>query len=109
MGTGPSLWKRGYVAGFCIFLVLSTLIVGMVSCGDGDGVVRYELTISSTAGGSVTEPGEGTFTYNATTVVNLVAEADEGYYFVNWTGDVDTIANVNGVITTIIMTSDCAW
>jgi hypothetical protein len=32
-----------------------------------------DLTISSTEGGSVTTPGEGTFTYGEETVVNLVA------------------------------------
>lgn len=66
----------------------------------------YTLTISSTAGGSVTMPGEGAFTYNVGTVVNLVATANSGYYFINWTGDVDTIANVNAAATTITMNGD---
>jgi uncharacterized repeat protein (TIGR02543 family) len=66
-------------------------------------VAVYDLTIASTAGGSVTTPGEGTFTYNEGTVVNLVAEAEEGYQFVNWSGDVGTIAAVNNATTTITM------
>ena len=49
--------------------------------------VQYELTISSTTGGSVTTPGEGVFTYYAGTVVNLLAEAEAGYGFVDWTAD----------------------
>jgi len=61
------------------------------------------LTISSTAGGSVTTPGEGTFTHEEGTVVDLVAEPDENYEFVEWTGDVDTIADVNAALTTITM------
>ena len=65
--------------------------------------VQYDLTISSTVGGSVTNPGEGTFTYDAGTVVNLVASPGAGYQFVNWTGDVATIANVNAASTTITM------
>jgi Leucine-rich repeat (LRR) protein len=65
--------------------------------------VQYSLTISSTAGGWVTTPGQGTFTYNAGTVVNLVASPLGGYRFVNWTGNVGTIANVNGASTTIAM------
>ena len=69
-------------------------------------IPQYDLTISSTAGGSVTEPGEGTFTYDAGTVLDLVAEADSGYSFVNWTGDVTAIANVNGASTTITMNDD---
>jgi len=65
-----------------------------------------DLTISSTAGGSVTEPGEGVFTYDDGTVVDLVADADEGYRFVEWTGDVEDIADVYDATTTITMNDD---
>jgi large repetitive protein len=68
----------------------------------------YTLAISSTDGGSVTEPGEGEFTYAGGTVVDLVAAPDEGYWFVNWTGDVDTIADVYAATTTITMRDDYA-
>jgi isopenicillin-N N-acyltransferase-like protein len=64
---------------------------------------QYTLTISSTAGGSVTAPGEGIFTYDQGTELNLIAEAEEGYRFVNWTGDVDTIADVNAASTRTTM------
>jgi len=64
---------------------------------------QYSLTISSTAGGSVTLPGEGAFTYDAGTVVSLAATPASGYQFVNWTGNVGTIANVNAASTTITM------
>jgi uncharacterized repeat protein (TIGR02543 family) len=67
---------------------------------------EYNLTISSTEGGSVTTPGEGTFNYDEVTGVNLVAKAQEGYQFVNWTGDVGTIANVNTATTTITVNDD---
>jgi hypothetical protein len=53
--------------------------------------VQYQLTISSTKGGSVTTPGEGTFTYTEGTVVNLAIKADANYRFINWTGDVATL------------------
>ena len=69
-------------------------------------VKQYDLTISSTEGGSVTEPGEEVFTYDEGTVVDLVAEADEGYRFVEWTGDVGTIADVYAAETTITMNGD---
>jgi hypothetical protein len=62
---------------------------------------RYSLTISSTPGGSVTSPGEGMFLYDEGTVVNLVAEADEHYHFVEWTGDVATIDDVSAASTNI--------
>jgi len=69
-------------------------------------IPEYDLTISSTEGGSVTTPGEGTFTYDGGTVLSLVAEAEEGYKFVNWTGHVGTIADVNDATTTITMQGD---
>ena len=51
----------------------------------------------------MTSPGEGDFTYAAGTVVNLVAMPATGYYFVNWVGDVGTVADVNAASTTITM------
>jgi len=65
--------------------------------------VLYDLTISSTAGGNVTTPGEGTSTYGQGTVVDLVASPDSGYRFVSWTGDVGTIGNTTAASTTITM------
>jgi len=70
--------------------------------------MQYQLTISSTEGGEVTTPGEGTFTYWGGTTVNLVAEADKGYCFINWTGDACAcnIANINAASTNITMNND---
>ena len=99
-----SLRKHHYVAKAGIFLVAVALIAGMVGC-EPTPTPQYDLTIASTTGGSVTTPGEGTFTYDEGTVVNLVATPDAGYEFVNWTGDVDTIADVNDA-TTITMNGD---
>ena len=69
-------------------------------------VAPCDLTTTSTAGGSVTDPGEGTFTYEKGTVVDLVATPDAGYRFVEWTGDVGTIADVNAAATTITIQDD---
>ena len=69
-------------------------------------IKQYDLTTSSTDGGSVTEPGEGMFTYDEGTVVDLVATPDAGYRFVNWTGDVSAVANVTAGRTTIRMNGD---
>ncbi|NWF77506.1 MAG: hypothetical protein HXY36_02765 [Chloroflexi bacterium] len=68
--------------------------------------IGYSLAVDSTEGGEVITPGEGTFTYDAGTVVDLLAEAEAGYQFINWTGDVGTIANVNAASTTITMNGD---
>ena len=67
---------------------------------------QHDLTISSTEGGSVTEPGEGVFVYDVGTVVDLIATPSEGYRFVEWTGDVGTIADVHAATTTITANGD---
>jgi uncharacterized repeat protein (TIGR02543 family) len=87
---------------FLILLITVALIAVMVGCG-GPGVINYDLTIASTSLGSVTTPGVGTFRYEEGTVVNLVATPDAGCRFVNWTGNVGTIANVNAASTTVTM------
>ena len=85
-----------------IFLIAVVLISGTVGC-IGPPPAQYNLNISSTEGGSVTTPGEGSFTYEEGDVVELVAEADEGDRFVNWTGNVSTIADASAAKTTIAM------
>jgi len=99
MKTILSSRRDHYLARGCIFLITVALIAGMAGCAPA----QYDLTVSGTEGGEVTTPGEGTFTYNKGTAVNLVAEPEEGYRFVNWTGEVGTIANVDAAITTIII------
>ena len=68
------------------------------------------IIYSSSAGGNVTTPGEGTFgPYSYGAAVNLVATAYPCYKFVNWTGSGVTagkVANPNASSTTILMDSD---
>jgi len=64
---------------------------------------QYTIKISSTTGGTVTDPGEGLFRYAAGTVVDLVAEADRGYEFVDWVSNAGTIADVYDATTTITL------
>jgi hypothetical protein len=106
MKTILSSRRRHYAARVSIFLVMVALIAGMVGCGGGGGGESYTLTIASTDGGAVTTPGVGTFTYNAGTVVSLNATPDAGYHFVNWTGNVGTIGNVNAAATNITVNGD---
>ena len=89
-----------------IFLIMVALIPGMVGCVSSP--TQYDITISSTEGGSVTTPGEGSFACDDGTDIDLVAEVEEGYRFVNWTGDVDDIANVEDATTTITVNDDCS-
>jgi branched-chain amino acid transport system substrate-binding protein len=90
-----------------IFLIIIALIGGTIGCAL-PSLAQYDLTISSTEGGLVTTPGEGTgsFTYDEGKVVDLVATPDEYYRFVKWTGDVGTVANVSSASTTITMNGD---
>ena len=97
----PSSRKNRDIAVAIIFLAVIALNVWLVSWLPAPS---YDLTIASTAGGSIITPGEAApYTYDEGTVVNLVAEAEDGYRFVNWTGDVSTITDVNAAATNITM------
>ena len=67
-------------------------------------VIVY-LTTSSGSGGDVTTPGEGTYTYNTSEVVNISATVDACYHFVNWTGNTSDIGNTSAASTNISMGS----
>jgi lysophospholipase L1-like esterase len=69
-----------------------------------DCLSQKTLTTSSTMGGSVIQPGEGTFQYEWGAEVNLVAIPDLGYYFANWAGsgvDAGRVVDSNSAATTI--------
>jgi len=91
------------MARISIFLIVVALIAGMVGCAQP---AQYRLIISSTEGGEITTPHEMTSTYEEGTIVPLVALPHSGYRFVEWTGDVDTIDDVNAASTSIIMDGD---
>ncbi|MBN2130526.1 MAG: leucine-rich repeat domain-containing protein, partial [Sedimentisphaerales bacterium] len=59
---------------------------------DGGSSVR-RLSVSSTAGGSVIAPGEGTFTYDSGATVLLEARADPHFAFSHWSGTHATSQN----------------
>lgn len=85
-----------------VFFLVVVFVAGMTAC-QPTPAVQYNLTIDSTEGGSVNTPGERTFTYDSGMVVDLMASPASGYLFVNWTGDVATVADVNSISTTITM------
>ena len=94
--------KHHYVARIGIFFITAALITGMAGCAP----IRHQLTVSSTAGGSVITPGEGTFAYNEGKVVRLVARSALGYAFIGWSGDVATVNTVKSFSTTITINGD---
>lgn len=72
-------------------------------------VDQRTLTTSSTAGGSVTTPGEGAFSYAHGTLVAVVATAEANYHFVSWTGTAATagkVADPSSSSTTVTMDGD---
>jgi hypothetical protein len=71
---------------FVSLAAVLALSVGLMGCAGEETpeISGYNLTVSSTGGGEVTSPGEGTLTYEEGEVVDLVAKAEEGYRFVNW-------------------------
>jgi Divergent InlB B-repeat domain len=86
-----------------IAILLFMVLGNCIGCTGGGGTAEYTLTITSTAGGTVTTPGEGTYTYNASQVVNLTATPDNGYRFVNWTATAGTFGNAIAASTTFTM------
>jgi hypothetical protein len=66
------------------------------------GALEYELTINKTGQGSFN--GNGTYTEGS--LVNITASPDFGWEFVNWTGDVFTIANASSNETALTMAGD---
>ena len=65
--------------------------------------IEYVLTVISSTGGAVVEPGEGSYSHVPGSVVDLVAVADPGYEFVRWSGDTGTVANTEDHETTVTM------
>jgi hypothetical protein len=103
-----SSWIHRYWKKFGIFLITVALVMGLASCEGSCGapsIYQYVLDILSTVGGVIT-PGVGTFTYGEGTVVNLVATPDDGYRFVEWTGNVSSIADVYAAETNITINGD---
>jgi hypothetical protein len=105
MRIASGLVKEHRVLTVTIFLIAVALVAGAAAC---DGARTYQLAISSGSGGNVTTPGEGTFPYDAGTVVPVVATPDDGYQFGSWTGDIANIADPNAASTTVTMNGDYA-
>lgn len=80
-----------------LFLALATLIAPVAGCG----LTQYGVTFSSTDGGSVTTPGEGTFYYGFCTEVELIAAPARGYRFIGWSGGSAPIVDVTSASTII--------
>jgi hypothetical protein len=118
---GAEELKNGVVS--ILLVVTLALSIGHIGCA-GEyvrGITEYTLAVYSTDGGNACVPrqdctcGEGTEESGGGlnvpeecicaegTEVSIEATPEAGHRFVSWTGDVDTIADVNAPKTTIIM------
>jgi hypothetical protein len=64
------------------------------------GVLEYKLKVSASAGGSVTKPGEGVFTYDSPHSVLLTATPHTGFRFFRWTGTAAGAGKVGSLTST---------
>jgi internalin A len=71
-----------------------------------DPLVWRKLSIGSTEGGIIVEPGAGDFNFTNGTTVNISSKENPGYAFISWSGsavDVNKVANPDSAKTTVIM------
>ena len=69
----------------------------------------HSLVVSSAAGGRISAPGEGAFTYNHGQVVPVVAAAHGGYEFDSWAGtavDAGKVANPDSPSSSVVLDDD---
>lgn len=70
---------------------------------------QHTLTVSSSPGGSVSAPGEGSFPYNYGAIVDIFTAQDLHYHFVNWTGtavDAGKVTDPDAAATTVLVDND---
>lgn len=76
--------------------------------GTHDPQEPEERTLTITVlGEGTTIPAPGTHSYEQGEIVTIQAIPDDGWIINEWTGDVDTVANVYAAETTITMEDDC--
>ncbi len=83
---------------------LSAASIGRHAQLGANTVVQLPLTVTSTEGGRVVTPGEGTFLCEPNEEVTLEAVADAGYTFLGWTGpsvDQGRVADPNAAVTEV--------
>ena len=65
--------------------------------------ITYSLSVNANSNGTITAPATSPTSHNPGDVVTITASANSNYHFVNWTGDVSTVANVTSASTNITM------
>jgi len=78
--------SQGALGSYLFSNVVANHVIGVSFAVDPDDPVFYNLMISLDGNG-ITNPGAGTYSYLAGTIVNLEAIADPGWSFDHWSGD----------------------
>jgi uncharacterized repeat protein (TIGR01451 family) len=86
----------------------TSAVIGTKSSNTATTTVRPQLTVNAGTGGTITAPATSPSTYNYGESVTITASPNVGYHFVNWTGDVGTVADVNAASTAITMNGNYA-
>ncbi len=73
---------------------------------DVEGLKKCELNISSIDGGEIIEPEKRTSKHKKGSYVDLEINTNENYSFIKWSGDNETIENIESNQTTIMMGDD---
>lgn len=77
--------RKVHVVAIGAMALLATIVVSMTIFRPSV-IDQRTLTTSSTSGGSVSSPGEGSFQYDSGIGISIQATPNSNYYFVNWTG-----------------------
>lgn len=112
----PFTWDtEGTTPGTHTIKVLATMVPGEINVANNGRettvqvVDGHTLTISSTEGGSVTEPGEGDFAAPCNGSVSTKATAETCYKFTHWSGTAvaaGKVAEPNNPSTTVFVDAD---
>ena len=87
------------IADSILLVIIGAIIVFVI----GTFIPSPALRTASTAGGTIVEPGEGTYWYDEGVLAKLEAEASEGYAFDRWEGDIYAVGDITAAETSILM------
>ena len=68
--------------------------------------IGYRLEVMAGSGGSINSPEEEESYHEEEQAVVISAQADEGYAFDSWSGDVESIESISSATTEVVMNGD---
>jgi uncharacterized repeat protein (TIGR02543 family) len=83
-----------------------TGVTGNITVTANFAIDTHTLTYTAGTGGSITAPANSPTTHNYGDSITITALANTGYHFVNWTGDITTVASATTASTTVTMNGD---